>query len=172
VIRSIDAIKALCDIDEDSGCWMWRGGVDSSGTPVARFHVDGKRSSVVSVRRVVLDLLGKQTKGRLATNKCDCKLCLAPKCAVAWTRKQLQKRTGATRDYSKDIVRKQAIAKSRRQRGTVLSEEKVKEMRDSGMTSREAAKTYGCSQYAAWAALSGKTWKEYQSPFSPARFGL
>jgi hypothetical protein len=45
-IRIQADLKARCWVDEDTGCWHWRGGRDGSGSPCVWLPVAGKRTSL------------------------------------------------------------------------------------------------------------------------------
>ncbi len=159
MIPTLEAIKANCD--EVGDCWEWRGALDGKA-PLMRISMTRR---LVPVRRWILEQAGKMKEGCLACAKCNNPRCVAPEHAVALTRQQLQERTAKTTNYGSSIARQKKISAARRAQGTVLTEEIVREMRECGMTSRQAAARYGCCQYAAWQAISGKTWKDYSNPF-------
>lgn len=45
-IRTPDDLKARCWVDEDTGCWLWRGAVDSHGIPSMWLPALLRRSSL------------------------------------------------------------------------------------------------------------------------------
>lgn len=156
---NLEAIRANCD--EVGDCWEWRGALDGSA-PVMR--PSGERR-LVPVRRVVLELSGKKLKGKLACASCVNARCVAPAHAVGLTRSQLQTRTAKESRYGNSHVRSAKMAAARRARSS-LTMEKVLEMRASGLSTRAAAKRFGCAQSAAADAMAGRTWKDYNSPFT------
>ncbi len=160
MIPTLEAIKANCD--EVGDCWEWRGCLDGIA-PVMRISMTRR---LVGVRRWILEEAGKMKEGHLACAKCENPRCVAPEHAVALTRHQLQARTAKTTRYGNSIARKQKLAMARRARETVLTLEKAQEMRASGLSSRAAAKVYGCGQSAAADAIAGRTWQDYSSPFA------
>lgn len=155
----LEEIKANCH--EVGDCWEWKGALDGSA-PIMRLSGSQKTTPV---RRWVLEQAGKMKAGQLVCSKCGNHLCVAPAHAVSMTRKEFQQRTAKTTRYGNSIARSKKISAARRSNGTVLTEAIVSEMREAGMSSRQAAKKYGCGQYAAWQALSGRTWKDYSNPF-------
>jgi hypothetical protein len=146
-------------------CLLWDGGVDDCGVPQMRVAAEKK---VRPVRRVLLEALGVSVAGKLATTTCGDPRCMDEKHVVAWTRKRLQARSAKSTAYGRNEARRAAIAMKRRESAT-LNIEKVREMRASGMSSREAAAAYGVTQSTAHKALAGITWRDYGSPF--ARLG-
>lgn len=159
MIPTLEAIRANCD--EVGDCWEWRGAVDGTA-PVMR--PSGSRK-LVPVRRLVLHLSGKTVEGRLACAKCLNDRCVAPEHAVGLSRQQLQQRTAKVTQYGRSLARAAKLAKASRERSS-LTEEKVAEMRASGLTTRAAAAAFGCGQSAAADAMAGRTWRDYSSPFA------
>jgi hypothetical protein len=149
---------------EDGECLIWNGGTDSGHVPQMRW--DGR---VQSVRRLLLQEKGQNLKGKYATVNCGNPLCVAQGHLTVLTRKQLSKRSAKVTKYHERVTRRIAISKARREKGTVLDMQKAREIRASGLTSRQAAKEFGCSQYAAWSVIAGRTWVDYSDPFSQLR---
>jgi hypothetical protein len=148
---------------EDGDCLLWDGGTDDQQVPYLR--MPGSRK-VEAARRVLLTALGVDVTGRVATTTCDNPLCLCEDHCVAWTRAKLQKRSG--KKLAGNVVRAAKLQAARRPTAT-LDIEKVREMRASGMTTREAAAKYGVTQSTAHKAMTGKAWKDFgANPF----FGL
>lgn len=160
MIPTLEAIKANCD--EVGDCWEWRGALDGTA-PIMRISMTRR---LVPVRRFILEEAGKMKEGHLACAKCGNPRCVAPDHAIAMTRQDLQVRTARITRYGKSAARKQKLAIARRAGGTVLTMEKVQEMRALGLSTRQAARTYGCCQSTAADALAGRTWKDYSSPFA------
>lgn len=161
MIVTMENIRARCE--EVGDCWEWTGPTDGCA-PVLRYN--GSRK-LHPVRRAVMALKDKPIGGLLVICTCRNPLCVNPDHLKAVTRAYLQKLTAAETQYGKSPARSAALAAARRkQPGLVLSEDRVAEMRASGMTSRAAAKEFGCSQSAAWQAITGKTWKDYRAPFA------
>ncbi len=156
---SIEAIHARCD--EVGDCWEWRGPTND-GVPIMR--IDGSRR-LLQVRRVVLQLQGKNIDGLLAIAKCRTRLCVKPAHAAPVTRAALQKLTAQETRYGQRLSRRAALAAARR-KTAVLTEETVAEMRASGLTTHQAARAFGCSQSAAADAMVGRSWRDYTSPFA------
>lgn len=156
----IEAIRANCD--EVGDCWMWSGACDYKA-PIMR--PAGTRS-LIPVRRAILTIQGKLQPKRFAVTSCGNPECVNPDHIQQVTRSQLQTRTAKGSTYLSNPARKARISAARRAAGTTLSMELVQEMRSLGLTSREAAKRYGCSQTAANDAIAGRTWKDYTNPFA------
>lgn len=156
----IEAIRANCD--EVGDCWMWRGACDYKA-PIMR--PSGTRS-LIPVRRAILTIQGRLQPKRFAVTSCGNPECVNPAHIQQVTRSQLQTRTAKGSAYQSNPTRRAKISAARRKAGTTLSMEDVQEMRAQQLTSREAAKRYGCSQTSANDALAGRTWVDYTNPFA------
>ena len=150
--------KLLARGIRQGACLEWSGPVDSSGTPIYKAQIEPGKWRSRPVRRVIIEDIDPS---RLASFKCGNTLCIEPKHLVALTRKRLQLRTAKITQYATNEIRRQKLSKARRERGTALNMEKVREMRALGMTSRQAAAKYGVWPSTASDALSGRTWKEH-----------
>lgn len=146
---------------EDGDSVLWDGAKDDQGVPYLR--LPGSRK-VLAARRVLLEALGVDVQGKIATTTCNNPACLAEGHCVAWTRKQLQKRSG--QKLAHNMVRAAKLAAISRERNGKLTMEQVQEGRAEGLTTRAAAAMWGVTQSTAHKALSGSAWKEYgTSPF-------
>ena len=149
--------KLLARGIREGECLEWTGSLDSNNAPIYKAQVEPGRWLSRPVRRVIIEGIRPNL---LATYKCGNHLCIEPKHLIAVTRTTLQRRTAKETQYGASEIRRQKLAKARRERGTALDMEKVREMRALGMTSRAAAKKYGVCQSTASDALSGRTWPE------------
>lgn len=61
-IQDLDGILQRCSIDTDSGCWVWRGGMNSSGVPLCNLPpgVLAPGRKVLSARRAAWLLSGRR----------------------------------------------------------------------------------------------------------------
>lgn len=139
-IRTVEDIRERCFVDEESGCWHWRGGGKVSGSP-SMWLPDLGRSSTMSQALCIT------TKGRpLKENeyfrwKCKTPYCGNPehnKCVTLSTlrKEQAGKRVSAYRSK---------ISKTMRDR-SVITDEQIAELRESSDTAAELAKRYGISR--------------------------
>lgn len=139
---------------------LWTGATDDNGVPQMRLPGDRK---VYPARRVLLEAMGKRTKGLLATTRCDNKACMAEDHVVLWTRKQLQARNG--KKYAGNAARSARLALASRARSK-LSMEDARLIRDTGMNWREVMERYGVSESTAYDVIAGRHWKDYSNPFA------
>ncbi|MDB5975179.1 MAG: hypothetical protein JWR07_1939 [Nevskia sp.] len=162
---SFTAIQQLCNVCTATGCWHWKGGVASGGVPQMR--AGPGTGPIKPVRAVVLQMLGKWRQGDhlIATNTCRSRDCVAPEHVCWLTRKELQQRTAKETRYGECPERRLAISKVQRARSP-RTIEMVREMRASGLSTRAAAKVYGCAQSTAALIMCGGMWKDHQNPFA------
>lgn len=154
--------KWIFDRCEECGdCLLWKQAVDDAGVPVCRLP-GGK---VLQARRVLMQALGRDIDGKIATTSCNHKRCMAPEHVAAWTRKALQVRTVKATGFPQRLSRRAAIAESRR-KTAVLDMDKVLDMRARKLTGREAAAEFGVALSTAQKALAGDSWADYASPFA------
>lgn len=139
-------------------CLEWMGSLDSSKTPIHKVEVSKGVYRNRSVRRT---LLGIENYRYFAIQTCGNPLCIEPAHLKSVTRTILQRRTAKETRYGQNEIRRQKLSKARRERGTALDMEKAREMRASGMSTRQAAKHYGIAQSTAHDVISGKTWREH-----------
>jgi hypothetical protein len=141
---------------ECGDCLLWQGaGADK--TPCMR--LPGERS-LVSVRRVVLEIAGKWRAGMLATNTCGTAACVGEDHAIGVTRKALVKRAVERTAYHKRPTRNAKISAIARASGR-LSPEAVADIRASDLPTRALAERHGVSQSTVWELVSGKTYRDY-----------
>ena len=155
---TLDTIYGRCD--EVGDCWIWRGAV-SHGTAPA-INIDGKSTNV---RRFVVGLLGRQTKGRYVTACCGAPLCVAPDHLRVVTRSQLNTMAARRTGYGQNLARAAKIAQARRSRAH-LSPELVQMIRSSDLPSAQLAKQLGVSKSTVNDARRGDTWRDYANPWN------
>lgn len=81
-VRTLADLKMRCHIDEESGCWRWKGHC-CRGTPFTHFPLDGKAMKA-SGRRAALILSGQRPEpGQVAFPRDACMYhdCVRPQCA-------------------------------------------------------------------------------------------
>lgn len=140
-------------------CLIWQGATDGDGIPRMRDD-DGKNRSV---RRILMTAMGVDLTGKLATTTCDNSACVCDKHAAAWTRKELQARSAKKQTGNVALSMKRAI---NGRRTAKLDLERVREMRASGLSQRQAAIRYGVSLRTAQKILRGEAWREYGTPWA------
>jgi hypothetical protein len=102
--------------------------------------------------------MGVDVRCKVATTTCGNPLCMAKDHVVAWTRKQLQKRSGEK--LSVNVVRSAKLAEVAR-RQSDLTMDRVREIRSSGLRPTDAAHAYGISLQTAARIIRHDSWKEY-----------
>jgi hypothetical protein len=145
---------------ECGDCLLWQGATDDCGVPQVRLPGDRK---VSAARRVLLQAMGKKIDGLIATTRCDDKRCMAEGHVVAWTRKQLQMRSG--RKYAGSITRNAKLAAASAQRSKLRIED-ARTIRSEGLDARQVMERYGVCKSTAHDVIAGRHWKEYSHPFA------
>ena len=145
--------------EECGDCLLWRGAVDSHGTPMMRKG----QPKTDSVRRVLVRALGRNPNGKIATTRCGNKLCMAEGHVVLWTRKQLQQRSMGKK--AGDVAWGLAVRRGR-EPTCKLSMEAARNIRAEGLTARQVMERYGVSEFAAYSVIRGRSWKDYSNPFA------
>ena len=108
--------------------------------------------------------MGKKISGKVCTTTCGDPMCMEPEHAVAWTRSELQERTGKV--LSANLIRKVKLAEASRRRSTVMTMEIAREIRASGLRPARAAERWGIQLQLAARILRNDSWREYSSPFA------
>lgn len=163
---TLDDIKARCD--EVGDCWIWKDSMQGGDVPAMRLpgSVDPKRK-LVSVRRWIAELQGRQTKGLFATNSCKQKRCVCPDHIQLLTRKNLQKRAGQTITKNQNPAAKIARVIAREKAGNIkIGLENAIAIRTGDKPVEQWAKDLNCSESAVWRAKRGEVWKDYNNPFA------
>jgi hypothetical protein len=159
----LEYIRARCK--EDGDCWIWTMACSSNGTPKVTMGTKPDRKQW-AVRRYVATMLGQNIAGKLVTNKCGDPNCVCPDHLLVVTKKQLAdlivKRTG----HPYRIDRRKKISDARRAKVGKLTDEIVREIRESTMTHKEAAKKHGIAKATIGRIKRHEAWKDYSNPFA------
>lgn len=148
-------------IVEVGECWEWRGALQSN-SPVPTMNYKGK---VAPVRRHIAEARGTPLQDKLATHSCGNQMCVNPEHVVLITRKRLQARIARETQHQVNAVRRKRLSDKARKRSK-LTLELALEIRAAEGNQREIAKQYGVSQATVSAIKLGKTWRDYNNPFS------
>jgi hypothetical protein len=142
-------------------CWEWQGAVQSN-SPVPTMNYKGK---VAPVRRHIAEERGVPLQDKLATHSCGNQLCVNPDHVVLITRKRLQARIAKETLYQLNAIRRKRLSDNARTRSK-LTLEVALQIRDAEGTQRQIAAQFGVSQATVSAIKLGKTWRDYNNPFS------
>lgn len=164
--RSLEAIKARCEVTED-GCWIWKD-CAVKGVPKANFG-----GVTMVVRRPAYELTGKKLrKGKYIISGCDQDLCVCPHHLKQVTRTEharilARKKGGPTVNV---IVANRLSIHSRSQ--SKLSDAKAREIRaayeDGGVTQSQLATKYGVCRSVIGAVTRSESWiPRTASAFNP-----
>ena len=163
---NLDDIKARCI--EEGECWIWQGSVSPGDVPSMRLpgSVDPERK-LIGVRRWIAQQQGKQIKGLYATTSCKEKLCVCPDHVIVMNRKSLQKRAGKTMTKNQNPAAVARRVSARIRSGNVkIGYEVARQIREDDKSAHEWAKELDCSVSTVFNVRSGKTWRDYSSPFA------
>ena len=165
-IYSIDDLRMRCEVDDDTGCWLWLGG-KTMGKPGVNLVIDGKRCCLPG-RRAAAVLAGRRLSTQIAvwqSPKCHEAMCVSPDHAASgsWSQACMaaEKRDGWKRQAARvrnGIIRGMAKAK--------VTPAQVIEIRASTDLLRVVAERYGISRSQAGNIRSGNSWKSRAIPGS------
>lgn len=162
----IARLRDRCQVDKDTGCWLWTQAVSEDGYPQFQLtELFGRRS--MYVRRVVYAIAcGPLTSRQLVTSTCENPLCCAPLHLRAMAPSQFA-RTGFRKlSQSRGALHGAAVKRSRKR--PYKLEGKAAEIRArlaAGESQTALAKEYGVHKTTISHLWRGKSWAE-ASPFS------
>jgi hypothetical protein len=158
---TIDDIKARCE--EVGECWIWQGGVSGTGYPIMK--ASGYKSGCQLVRRVVVELSGRELKPRQPiAASCGDKMCCNPDHLKLSTWSLIGKRAAKDGAFS-GVARANKIAAARRVAHAKLTEDQAREIRLSTESGPVLAERYGINRSRVNAIKRGEAWKDYSSPW-------
>lgn len=153
-----EIIKSLCA--EDCDCLVWTRSC-CNGHPAMRV---GTKTNLV--RRVLwTELHGEIPAGHIVHMTCTTPKCVQPEHLELTTYKKLGKQLGALGIMS-GPVRSAAIARAKRKTHGKLSDEAVRDIRNSDEPGRVLAERHGVSQAHVSKVQKHKAWREFSSPFN------
>lgn len=154
-IETINDIRKRCVIDAETGCWLWRGAVNSQGTPVTFLPMlDAPVSLGIAI--CALTTGAKPAVGRIWYPICRNALCGNPSHRTIGTRSDVTKGTRTPAHTAK-------IALARRARSK-LTEQSAAEIRDSTEKLVIIAARYGISPSQASRIRRGELWRPLGAP--------
>lgn len=146
---------------DDCGCLIWDGAISKNSGPAVTSPYTGRTTPA---RRVLMQALGYDIAGKTCTTTCGHQACMEREHLVAWTRRELQLRTGKA--LSKNMLRSAKLAEAARRR-SYLTMDLVREIRASGMRAKQAADHWSIPLQTAARVLRHDSWREYGSnPFA------
>jgi hypothetical protein len=130
-----------------SGCWIWSGGLNSTGYGCAVY--EGKQQLV---HRIVYKLTkGEIPAGMYVCHKCDIRSCINPDHLFL----------GTSKDNTQDAILKNRLARGGKHGGVKLTEKDVKNIRElfaQNVPQTEIANIYGVSKGTIWDIKEGRNW--------------
>lgn len=158
--HTVDSLKAKTT--EDGDCWRWDGPFNGSSGP--RASHGGK---VHYVRRLMMQLHGKNLDGMIVTPTCGDSTCVNPEHLKVITRAEHQKRLTVASNSGTALLRKrQKVAEHKRRTVGKLTMEQAREIRASNDTHRVLCERYGVTRRVISRIRQGIGWREYSNPFA------
>jgi hypothetical protein len=156
-IHTLEDLRARCYVDEDTGCWHWRGGTSrkSDGHKVPACWFDG--ASRQCVRVSILLSNRRISKGWRCWAKCwnwDC--CSPDHATMAGNSGFMAALLKAGR---LDGPKKAAVMLRIRRETSKFTHEQVAEIRASGISAAELAERHGINRSHAYRILAGAAYK-------------
>lgn len=165
-ISNMDDVKARCVVDEETGCWHWRGAA-SKDVPTPRLWVfDSQRGKFRTMTGplAVLELTGRRVAGvKRGWRTCRCSDCMNDEHIMG----------GSDKDYGRWVAgndlwkgRPQRIAANRRtgRARSVADERIVSLVRSSEKTGVALAEELGIDRRRISAIRTGKVWNDAPAP--------
>lgn len=153
---TMETLHMYCDDCGD--CMRWKLSVNSAGCPQAR--LDGKSQLVK--RWIWSELLGKKLNGNKTrvVSSCGDMLCVNPRHLASKTYSQVLIDTydRGGRNSASDYIKR--LERVKNMGATKMDWEKVRELRASGMSARQAAERYGIGERTAYKIIKHQSWIE------------
>ncbi len=155
-VHTIESLKARCV--EEGDCWLWQG---YAANKVPMVHKDG---GMVSVRRLMFDLMGKRTREGYYVPVCGNKECVCPD----HTRYRSQAEHVAFMNKQEfSLERRLKMTAARRARAdVVLSVDKARMIRSAYGSYAEISEAYGVTKSVVGRIKQGNYWRDLNSPFA------
>lgn len=148
-----ERIRSKILVDEETGCWLWRGACDTSGYGLVRYE-----GPLHKAHRLVYTLLvGPIARGMRMCHHCDTPPCVNPT--------HLFQGTAADNAHDRDRKGRQRAPLGEKHPGAKLTEETVRRMRAEwvpGSTTSgiyQLAAKYGVSFSAVHRCVTRETWR-------------
>jgi hypothetical protein len=158
-IHSADDLKLRCVVRVGEDCWLWRGAVDSRGTPKAWFPQFGITSTIGPV--IAFLRTGVRPKKAVWLRVCTSPECVNPD---HWSKAS---RSAATlrRPRTNPALHTINVALARRA-SSKLNDQIVAQIREGQGTLQECADRYGISRSTVDRIRRGVSWKPLSLPSS------
>jgi hypothetical protein len=169
---TMEEIKLRCASCEPGECWDWRGTYLHDGRrPVIAKRMDtdnGRTNKQFYARHLVMWLTRGERPDlglfRAIVTTCDNPCCVNPEHLKVVSRKTVVRKVAATGIYSSQSHRMK-VANARR-RSAKLSEEAVKDIRDSEDPAKVAAEKHGVTAAYVYMLRRGEFRQDYSNPFA------
>lgn len=169
-IHSIADVKDRCVIDDETGCWHWRGAVNKNPktgkrTPMLwMFDPQANRVRAMTGPLAVLELVGRRT---LSTNRgwrtCLCDDCMNPGHIAGGTNKDFGRWVRGNDLWKNDPKRIATQRRTGRAR-SILTAEIVRTIRSSPLNGRQLAAQFGLQEQLVSKVRCHRTWPGTVAP--------
>lgn len=157
--RKVHTVESLLERTVEEGqCYLWQG-YKANGVPMV--DRDGK---MVSVRRLIAELQGREVKRGYYVASCGCTDCVAPNHILYRHPNQHMKAMAETEFTVERRIR--MIQATRKRPNVRLSIEIAREIRAAEGSYREIGERYGISKSCVGHIRRGDYWPEISSPFA------
>lgn len=157
-VRTISDIKDRCTVDDITGCWHWRGARNGQHAPSLWFPPMRACTGLPTV--IAYILTGKAPpKGVVWHCTCETRFCANPAHRKAGNRSTQM----LARKLRKTPLERARIARSKRA-NSKLTDDTVREIRESDDILRVIAERYGCSADHVWKIKHGTIRRPLAAP--------
>jgi hypothetical protein len=157
--HTVESLLARCE--EEGECFLWKG-YSTNNTPMV--HQDGK---MVSVRRLLIDMEGREFKGKYTGSSCGNPMCINPAHIVQRTVKaHITRMAKKSAEPEAKLRRINAMLVWRRQNPLKLDMDRARLIRDDERTPVEIALDFGISKSMVCRIKRGEQWRDLSNPFS------
>lgn len=154
----LDLIQRIEERSIEVGdCWIWQGAINNNGAPMISY-----RGKVMSIHRALCIKKGRPVKGKLCYAKCGEKKCVNPDHVGIQTQAEAIARSWDKKD--KVAIIRQLVANRRGSTG--ITDEMVKEMRNSSESIAELAKRFGKHRSTVSKIVKYETRRDMSSPWA------
>lgn len=160
-VRTLDDIRARCDVDDETGCWKWKLACSSSARAGSRLPVawSAEQGRIVSVLRLAYELGGKTLHPKWTVwRTCECDLCVNPDHLMGGTKRMWgswKVRTSRPESLNQVALR---IVSRRARSDKKLTEKDAAYIRASDKTGKELAEQFGVSSTSISRVRMMRTW--------------
>lgn len=145
---------------DDCGCLIWTG-AKTAGNPMMRYN----EKNTTARRAIWEHFNGPIPDGKVIKNTCECQDCVNIEHLELTTYQSIAKKCGKLGLMSGPL-RSAKIATTKRKKYSALTEQQVKEIRQSDETGRSFSQRFGVSENLVSKIRTNKSWKQFSTPWA------